>query len=1132
MRLLPNRISVALLVSLVALLLLSAAVAQETTAGIQGYVRDQSGAVVPKAKVEINSPALIGSRTVETDSGGFYRFASLPPGTYSITVSAVGFRVYKQSGIDLQVGRLPNIDISLQVGTTSESVEVTGTAPVVDVTQSKVAVSVDEEQLQNLPKGRSFQSVIPFAPGARQEPLQSRRDQNSGRDTGFQIDGASDSENVYLIDGMNTTDVRRGGSGKNFQMDFVQEVQIKSSSFEAEFGGAVGGVVNAVPKRGSNAWHGELLSYFRSNALNATDPCSFPASPNAGAYTPQSVTCFMRANPTTSVDTTARMDQGAELYVPKNDSRRILEPGFSIGGPILRDRLWLFTSYLPTIDTLRRTVNFTGANPGVRTFTQSFTQHNEYTRLDYRVMNSLRVFAGWNYAYSRTTGALPNPDSPLNQINTGASTDPTTLRADRGIVSPSSLYSFGADWTPTSRLVVAARYGYQFYNNEDRGTLSGVKYIFETDFCCRTTGTPTTGLDGKVLNQAFANTLNYTNLGDNTKVKFDSYKRRSLNVDASYLVSQFKGSHVLKGGYFRMAQINDVLSTFDPAQVRLDWGADYTPVTSTTACDSIISSNVTNYGSGAAGHCRGYAGYFIVRDGVTNSGKAFGNAQALYIQDQWTVGHGLTLNLGVRFDNEFVPPYRVGFRSVTFGWTDKVAPRIGGAYDLLHNGKVKVYASYGKYFDIMKLGLPRGSFGSDYWHDCVYALDDPNYNVIQPTGAGGHGCPPSGPAPGVSGRFIENVDFRKTKDNPLDPALDPNLKPMSQHEIVTGVDWAIAPDWSLETRYSRKRLDNTIEDMAITDNLGFYIGNPGSAFSDILHRQALLTGSTLSPALCPECPATSGHGAIRRYDGLEFRLTRRGGAKWFGSMSYTYSRLRGNYAGLSNTDITDGNGGRHDPNNNRAFDLPTMWFDANGKYDDGPLPTDRPHTGKVFGYYRLKWLGMETLLGAQQYAFQGSPLSTCLPVVGTSSACEWAEGRGNWVRLGRDSAGNIVSNGIIHNARTEPYFQTDFSIQHSIAVNKNRENQRLSFEANIGNLFNQRAVVAVYENTFQGSGLISTSRAARFPGDPGVDWNSLMRGFDYIQASNAQKLILFNRYGQPNVFQAARSVRLAVRFVF
>lgn len=116
---------------------------------------------------------------------------------------------------------------------------------------------------------------------------------------------------------------------------------------------------------------------------------------------------------------------------------------------------------------------------------------------------------------------------------------------------------------------------------------------------------------------------------------------------------------------------------------------------------------------------------------------------------------------------------------------------------MLHNGKLKVYGSYGKFYDIVKYSLPRGSFGGDYWHDCVYALDNPNYNLITPSAPCGHACPGSGPAPGVptastitanSFRFIENKDWRAHTQDAADPQVDPNLKPMSQHEYVEGTD--------------------------------------------------------------------------------------------------------------------------------------------------------------------------------------------------------------------------------------------------------------------------------------------------------------------------------------------------------
>src|SRR5437879_7166303 len=138
---------------------------------MQGYVKDQSGAIVPNATVEVKSPALIGVKTIETNQSGYYRFTNLPPGEYTLTVTAANFRTYKQTGILLDVGKLPSIDVQLQIGAVTQIVEVTGQAPIVDVTQSKVAVSISEDVLANIPKGRSFQSVIPFAPVARQEPL-------------------------------------------------------------------------------------------------------------------------------------------------------------------------------------------------------------------------------------------------------------------------------------------------------------------------------------------------------------------------------------------------------------------------------------------------------------------------------------------------------------------------------------------------------------------------------------------------------------------------------------------------------------------------------------------------------------------------------------------------------------------------------------------------------------------------------------------------------------------------------------------------------------------------------------------------------------------------------------------------
>jgi outer membrane receptor protein involved in Fe transport len=1145
-----KRLLLPLLVLLIAGLVVPAVFAQETTAGLQGTVKDQSGAVVPNATVEISGP--LGTQKAVTDSTGQFSFSKLPVGMYTVSVSASGFSNYKRTGIELSSGRLPSIEVPLKLGAQQEIVEVTSEAPMVDVTQSKVSTSVSRTILDEIPKGRSFQSVIPFAPGARQEPMQSG---TTSRDGGFQIDGASDSENVYMTDGMNTTNIVNGGVGKNFQMDFIQEVQIKTSSFEAEFGGALGGVINAISKRGSNEWHGSVFSYLRMNGLNANDPC-------ASGYTSSgfSTVCGLRQNPTLGqLNTTTRVDGTPEYYVPRKDTRHILEPGFEIGGPLLKNRLWLFTSYIPQLDTIRRRTTFTGTNPGPRNLTSTSIQHNAFTRLDYRVFDSLRLYASWNYAYYRQTGTLGQPDSAYGQRNLGASTDPNTLRSDAGSVQPTSVYGFGGDWTPTSKLVVSARYGYFFNNFEQRGTPVGVRYQYNN-----TVNATTTDITGALFPTSSINTGGFANIPSNLATVFDAYKRKSFNADVSYFVGNFLGTHTFKGGYFHQTQSNAVLSNFNTAYVTMTWANSYAPVTSATACDAVKAQNVATYGAATANAagCQGRYGYFTIGNNVTNNGTDTQSANALYFQDAWTVGHGLTLNLGLRFDQEKQPPYDpTRFPTVEFGWGQKIAPRIGGAYDLFHNGKVKIYGSYGVFFDIMKMGLARGSFGSDYWHNCVYAMDSTAYTAITPTGVVGGGCPATGPAPGVTvGRFIENVDFRATKADLRDPAIDPKtLKPMRQHEFVAGVDWAINPNWSLETRYSRKRLDETIEDMAITDNLGFYIGNPGSLIGDVLHRQYVDDPAVgLVGPLCPTCPPTVK--AHRRYDGLEFRLAKRPTGKWFGALTYTYSKLRGNYAGLTNTDPTDGGGGRHSPNNGRAFDIPTMTYLPSGKIDDGPLATDRPHTASAQAFYRLKWWGMETTLGATQAMFQGTPLSTCLPVVGTSSACQYAEGRGNFVTFTRDAAGNFVSGGVVKGARGDAYFQTDFNLTQQIHVSKTNEARRLVFEASIFNLLNQRNATGYYLFATPAN-LIIPSRTRAFPTDPGTDWLKVTSGYNYVDALNGTgafagtvpntctinlttcltgttqtviqaPLTLASRYGMPQVFQGARNMRLAIRFVF
>jgi len=161
---------ISLVLALCVVLSLSAQ-AQETTGGLQGTIKDATGAVVPNAKVVVTSSTLVGNKEIETDGSGYYRFANLPPGSYTITVTAKGFKTFKREDLIIEVGHLPSVDVALEVGTTSEIVEVSSAPPQIDMTSNVTQTNVTEDVILNIPHGRSFQSVIQFAPSARNEPL-------------------------------------------------------------------------------------------------------------------------------------------------------------------------------------------------------------------------------------------------------------------------------------------------------------------------------------------------------------------------------------------------------------------------------------------------------------------------------------------------------------------------------------------------------------------------------------------------------------------------------------------------------------------------------------------------------------------------------------------------------------------------------------------------------------------------------------------------------------------------------------------------------------------------------------------------------------------------------------------------
>ncbi len=156
--------AVALALGLTLPVLQQPAYSQETTGGLQGTIKDPSGAVVPGALVTVTTPTLVGSKEIVTDAAGYYRFSNLPPGSYTMTVKAVGFDTLKQEKVFLEVGHLPTLNLTLHVGTVNTVVQVTEEAPLIDATTTTTLTNIPEETLQNIPHGTSYQSVIQFAP--------------------------------------------------------------------------------------------------------------------------------------------------------------------------------------------------------------------------------------------------------------------------------------------------------------------------------------------------------------------------------------------------------------------------------------------------------------------------------------------------------------------------------------------------------------------------------------------------------------------------------------------------------------------------------------------------------------------------------------------------------------------------------------------------------------------------------------------------------------------------------------------------------------------------------------------------------------------------------------------------------
>ncbi|MBI3896007.1 MAG: TonB-dependent receptor [Acidobacteria bacterium] len=299
--------------------------AQSTSGTILGTVKDQSDAVVPGASITVRHLATGTVRMVTTDGQGRYRVPGLAIGQYEVSVQLIGFTTEVRTGIEITIGREALVDFSLRPGQVSEMITVTGEAPLIETTSATIASLVAPDQISELPlNGRSFAELATLQPAVAQNRSQIRY-YHAGMGTKISVAGTRPEMGSFLLDGLdlsnNTGTLPTGVSGLFLGVDSVAEFQVMTNTYSAEYGTAAGGIVTVATKSGTNELHGTVFEYLRNEKLDAKNFFDLPDEP-----------------------------------IPPFKRNQF---GFSLGGPIVKDRLFFFGGY----EGLRESLSVTRAVP-------------------------------------------------------------------------------------------------------------------------------------------------------------------------------------------------------------------------------------------------------------------------------------------------------------------------------------------------------------------------------------------------------------------------------------------------------------------------------------------------------------------------------------------------------------------------------------------------------------------------------------------------------------------------------------------------------------------------------------------------------------------------------------------------
>jgi len=660
--------------------------AQVAGATLSGGVFDPSGAPVPKSQLSIKNVATGVIESVTTDAAGYYTAPNLLPGTYEVSVKAPGFATSVQSGIALTVGAQQVLNVTLRVGTASETIRVIGSAPAVELATETISSTVNETAMQELPlNGRDWTSLSVLTAGVTalsQVQTSIQADGGNGRSyRGFgnqvAISGSRPQANNYRIDGISVNDYQNGGpggvSGVGLGVDTIGEFSVLTSNYTAEYGNTGGGVINAISRSGTNQFHGDAFEYLRNSSLDAAN--FFDDFSNS----------------------------------PKPAFRRN-QFGGAVGGPIWKDHAFFFGSYegfrqtlglttvstVPSLDARNGIIHnldgttttvsvdplvapflglwhvpngplFPPGNTGIYSFSapQVTSENFASARVDYKISEKDSLFGTWQY----DAGNTRLPDSLDDVLNTTATGRQLYMLEETHTFSAQLLNSVRAGVTRSvSMAPKSATAINSLAANAALGTAPG-----------RNAGAISVSGGGTAFSGGVGS-IGHTDFAGNTLQVYD---------DAFLL----RGIHSLKFGFaFEGQQCNCSSISYLGTRWRFNSLTDF----------------LTNLPASVQGPLAGAFPERGFRDSLFGA----------YIQDSIKWRPNFTIDLGLRYEPSRVPydirgktaslvsPYapQVHLGSPLFAnpTLKNFAPRVGFAWDPFRNGKTSVRAGFG-IFDMLPL---------------------------------------------------------------------------------------------------------------------------------------------------------------------------------------------------------------------------------------------------------------------------------------------------------------------------------------------------------------------------------------------------------------------------------------------